>query len=202
MQPAFKNALHVFSACDVMKHQSLCFVRIVVMSMIMMSMFGDMTKSTSLTNIIDKHHWQLYHMLTLLTNIMSWLWCHCFGRLTKSTYKILQNFTKFYAILRRHIFVLFVLCWTQCLMHCDFFLHDAKHTDITLILRVTDGCNSQVVWWIDDELLFSCKRTHKGVLSLNHDMPSSTHKMGVQVYLWCKHPVDHCSKILHINPKP
>lgn len=153
-------------------------------------------------NFVDKHHWQLYHMLTLLTNIMSWSWCHCFGRSTKSTYKILQNFTKFYAILRRHIFVLFVLCWTQCLMHCDFFFAWCKTHWYYPYFKGNwwlqfSGCVMNW-WWA----LVSCKRTHKGVLSLNHDMPSSTHKMGVQVYLWCKHPVHHCSKILHINPKP
>lgn len=96
----------------------------------------------SVVNIIDKHHVMI---------MMSLLW-----EINKIN---LQNFTKFYEILRKSTPSYFCpLCWTQWLMQKQkiFFQHDAKHTDITLIFRVIDGCNSQGAWGIDDSWLLSC----------------------------------------------
>lgn len=157
-------------------------------------------------NFVDKHHWQT--SLTTISHVniidkhhvmimMSLLW-----EINKIN---LQNFTKFYEILRHStssyfcplcsllnsVFnaLWFFFAWCKTHWYYPYFKGNWW-------LQFS-GCVMNW-WWA----LVSCKRTHKGVLSLNHDMPSSTHKMGVQVYLWCKHPVDHCSKILHINPKP
>lgn len=144
----------------------------------------------SVVNIIDKHHVMI---------MMSMFW-----EMNKSTYKILQNFTKIYAIIFLSSLLNSVVdaktknffsTWCKTHWYYPYFQGNWR-------LQFS-GCVRN--WWFVVAFLY---RNHTCVQSVNRDMPSvlqTQWEYGPQLspWWWWKHPVEQCStSIWKINPKP